>query len=87
MEEADPLADVRLELECGECGLGFDASLEPSEFAWNEVRDAARRLLWDVDTLARAYGWTERDVLARSPARRAAYVDMAVGGPPVGGRG
>ena len=34
----------------------------------------ARRLLREVDVLARAYGWTEPEVLALDDARRAAYL-------------
>jgi len=80
MEAADPLAEVRTSLSCGDCGQDFDAELDLAEFAWTELHVAAQRLLWDVDTLARTYGWTEPDVLALSPRRRRAYVDMAVGG-------
>jgi hypothetical protein len=37
----------------------------------------AERLLLDIDTLARNYGWSESEVIALSPTRRAAYVQMA----------
>jgi hypothetical protein len=33
----------------------------------------------EVDALARAYGWREADILALSPARRAAYLELARG--------
>jgi hypothetical protein len=46
---------------------------------WQKVQLAAERLLLDIDTLARAYGWTESDVLRLSPVRRAAYVQMTTG--------
>jgi hypothetical protein len=37
----------------------------------------ARRLLYDVHALASAYGWSEDEVLAVSPARRRCYLEMA----------
>ena len=36
----------------------------------------AKRLLMDVHLLARAYGWSEAEVLALSPARRRFYLEM-----------
>ncbi len=36
---------------------------------------AAKDILFDVDLLARAYGWPEAEVLALSPTRRAWYVE------------
>jgi hypothetical protein len=47
---------------------------------WAEVDVRARRLLADVATLARTYGWTEPEVLALSEARRAAYLRLATEG-------
>jgi hypothetical protein len=38
--------------------------------------------LHEVDLLARAYGWTEPEVLALSEARRAAYLRLVVEGAP-----
>ena len=39
----------------------------------------AERTLADVDTLARAYGWTEAEVMELSPTRRAAYLQLLGG--------
>jgi hypothetical protein len=41
------------------------------------VQAAAERVLLDVHALARAYGWTESEVLRLTPARRSAYLQMA----------
>jgi hypothetical protein len=65
---------VLVSLDCPECGAGFDADLDPAAFVWAEVEARARRVLIEVDALARAYGWTEADVLALSESRRAAYL-------------
>ncbi len=82
MAAADPLAETIIELTCPACGTGFEVDLDIGAFVWQEVDAAARRLLLDVDTLARVYGWTEAEVLALSDTRRAAYLRMATGGAP-----
>ena len=46
------------------------------DMLWQKVRAAAERVLLDIDVLARAYGWTEREVLRLNPLRRAAYLQM-----------
>jgi hypothetical protein len=78
LEAADTLADLKLAVTCTACGHRWEAGLDPGELLWNDVRTHARNLLAQVHTLARAYGWTEPDVLVLSPARRAAYLDMAL---------
>jgi hypothetical protein len=82
MAEADPLAEVLISLECPECRSGFGADLDLGSFVWAEVDARARRLLHEVDVLARAYGWTEPEVLALSEARREAYLRLVLDGAP-----
>jgi hypothetical protein len=79
METLDPAARFSFALDCPECGARWDARLEVDELLWVKVQAAAERLLLEVDALARAYGWTEHEVLALSPLRRAAYLQMAGG--------
>ena len=78
LEAADTLADLKLEVVCAACGHRWEAGLDPGDLLWNDVRAQARNLLAQVHGLAHAYGWTEPEVLALSPARRAAYLDMAL---------
>jgi hypothetical protein len=82
MTAADPLAEVLVELTCPECGAEFEADVDVGAFVWAEVDAVTRRLLHEVDLLARAYGWTEPDVLALSQARRAAYLRLVLEGAP-----
>jgi hypothetical protein len=82
MAEADPLAEVLVGLTCPECGVTFESDLDLGSFVWAEVEARARRVLQEVDTLARAYGWTEGDVLGLSESRRSAYLQLAVAGAP-----
>jgi hypothetical protein len=76
MAEADPLAEVLADVECPACGSSFVADLDVGDFVWSEVRAHARRLLCDVAALARAYGWTEDEVLALGERRREAYLEL-----------
>ena len=73
---ADPLAEIRLALNCPSCGHEWEDALDIARFLWAEVEALARRLLWEVHALAAAYGWSESDILALSAARRAAYLQM-----------
>jgi len=74
----DPHAETWLALSCPACGHAWRIVFEIATFVWTQVRTRARRLLQDVDVLARTYGWREADVLGLSEVRRAQYVEMAV---------
>lgn len=76
MAEADPQADVALELSCPSCGHPWRAPFDAASFVWSELSAAARALLADVNLLASAYGWSESDILALTTARREAYLEM-----------
>jgi hypothetical protein len=76
MDELDPLATVDLALTCPACGHGWQTSLDIGEILWSEIAGTARRLLQEVHTLARAYGWREADILALGATRRRAYLEM-----------
>jgi hypothetical protein len=76
MAAADPLAEVRLDFTCPACGEVFDESLDLAIFLWSELEEQATRLLLEVHALARAYGWSEHEVLALSPVRRRLYLEM-----------
>jgi hypothetical protein len=74
---ADPGAEFLLDLACPQCSHAWEAFLEIGSVLSTEVATTSRRLLLEVHQLARAYGWREPDVLGLSPARRAAYLEMA----------
>jgi hypothetical protein len=76
LDALDPQAAVAVNLDCPSCGAGWPASVHITEFVWGEVDRFARRLLYDVHTLATAYGWREADVLAVSPVRRRFYLQV-----------
>lgn len=74
MAKADPLAELVIAMACPECGTRWESPLDVADFFLAELRARAEHLLTDVDTLARAYGWREPDILALSDARRSAYL-------------
>ena len=76
MAEADRHAGIELALSCPGCGHHWLAPFDIAQFVWSEVDAWARRTLYDVHVLARAYGWRESDVLALSPRRRQLYLEM-----------
>jgi hypothetical protein len=64
-------------LHCCACPHPWEVVFDAGEFLWREVRAAARRILREVDILARVYHWSEGDILAMSEVRRARYLEMA----------
>lgn len=78
LSELDPLAEMLLDLRCEQCGEQWQAVFDIVTFFWNELQARSRRLLQEVDLLARTYGWTEEDVLRLSDQRRRLYVEMAL---------
>ena len=72
----DPQGDIRFDLVCPDCSHKWEAIFDIVSFAWNEISTWAGRLLRQVHTLARAYGWREAEILALSPFRRQMYLEM-----------
>jgi hypothetical protein len=75
--ELHAAAEIGCAVDCPACATRQVLDLDIGRFMWREVAVAARRLLAEVHLLACAYGWAEQDILALSPARRAAYLELA----------
>ncbi|TQK42929.1 hypothetical protein FBY35_4374 [Streptomyces sp. SLBN-118] len=75
-EQADPQADVTLNVACPECGEATPAELDITSYLWTELDTWARDLMLDVHLLATAYGWSEPEILALSPLRRRYYLEL-----------
>ncbi|AXE75704.1 hypothetical protein [Streptomyces atratus] len=75
----DPGADTVLTLNCPQCGHCWEAALDIADHLWTDVSGYAHRLLHEVHALARAYGWSEADVLSISPTRRHFYLEASTG--------
>jgi hypothetical protein len=76
MSECDPQAEVLLDLRCPSCDHRWQAFFDIVAFFWAELAAQAKRLLCEVHALARAYGWSEADVLDMSARRRQYYLEM-----------
>lgn len=60
---------------CPACGEQVRAALDTAAVLWDRVDIAAPALMEEVAVLARAFGWSEADLLAMPAARRAAYLE------------
>jgi hypothetical protein len=76
MASTDPLADIQVVVSCPLCNHLSRAEFDIVSFLWGEIERLAGRLLRDVHTMASAYGWHERDILALSPGRRRFYLAL-----------
>jgi len=76
IEELDPQAEIRIDLTCPQCSHKWDVLFDIASFLWTEINHWAERTLRSVHKLARAYGWSERDILNLSPVRRQLYLGL-----------
>ena len=76
MLEADPRAEIILRFTCPACGHRWELLFDIAEFFWTEIAAQAQRLLREIDALARAYGWTEREIFSLPAQRRQTYLEM-----------
>lgn len=74
LRAADPALALTLAMNCPECGAALDEIFDPAAFLWAEIEDIARDLLREVIALARAFGWSEAEILAMPRPRRALYL-------------
>lgn len=79
MGEADPQAEVMLEVSCPMCSAVSPASFDIVSHLWSELDAWARRMLRQVHALAAVYGWSEAKILRMNDARRRAYLEL-IGG-------
>ncbi|HRM75947.1 MAG TPA: hypothetical protein PLI13_14755 [Paracoccus sp. (in: a-proteobacteria)] len=74
LRAADPALALTLAMNCPECGAALDEIFDPVAFLWAEIEDMARDLLREVIGLARAFGWSEAEILAMPRPRRLLYL-------------
>jgi hypothetical protein len=79
MVDADPQADMQLDLLCPTCDHRWQALFDIGTFFWSEINAWAGRIMAEVHVLARAYGWREADILNLSAWRRQHYLGLVVG--------
>ncbi len=77
--ERDPRSEVTVALTCVSCGYDWQARFDAGLFLWEELAAMSIRLVDDVDVLARAYHWSEAEILAMSSSRRRRYIERVLG--------
>jgi hypothetical protein len=79
-EQLAGAAAIVVRTECPACGAGVSAPLDPALLLWDRVAAAVPIALGEIAELALAFGWSEQQVLALTPLRRRAYLELARGG-------
>jgi uncharacterized protein (UPF0212 family) len=77
MDAIDQQASIRLGLECPACGHSWTSLFDIVSFFWGELHNWARRTLREIHQLARAYGWSETEILKLSAVRRSIYLQLS----------
>jgi hypothetical protein len=76
MAELDPASSIEIRLDCPSCSVAWKSLVDIASFLWTELNVHAKRVLGEVDAFARAYGWSESEVLRMSRARRQSYLEL-----------
>jgi hypothetical protein len=79
MGEADPQADVEVQLNCPECRHVWQTGFDIVSYLWSELHTWAGQMLREVHLLASSYGWSESEILHMSAPRRRGYLEMLAG--------
>ena len=72
----DPGAQTAIAVRCP-CGAEWVDELDIRAITWADLTAWVGRTLTEVHQLARAYGWSEADILAMSATRRRWYLEAA----------
>jgi hypothetical protein len=73
---ADPQAETLVDLKCLACNHVEQIVFAIEQFLWAKIACLAKRLLREVDILARTYGWSEQEILSLSAVRREQYLEL-----------
>ncbi len=79
LAERDPLVALSLSCPCPACGAGNEISIDLEAVALARLERRRSCLLHEIHALASRYGWTEAEILALPPARRAHYLALIEG--------
>lgn len=74
LEEADPYTALDLESECPYCEAAVSQPLDLESVLLHRLQSALTERLREVHRLARAYHWSESDILALPAQRREFYL-------------
>ncbi|MNQ65271.1 hypothetical protein D3C85_797230 [compost metagenome] len=73
---ADPLVALAVACECPACGAASEVPIDLDGTALARLAARQRGLLREVHCLASRYGWSEAQVMALPPTRRAQYLAL-----------
>jgi len=76
LSDVDRLVAFTVLCTCPVCGHEAERDIDLDGLALFRLAAQQRQLVRDVHALASHYGWTERDILAVPPARRARYLAL-----------
>lgn len=76
LAEADPLVSFSVACSCPNCGATLDLPVDLEAAALRRLAGQQRALLREVLALASHFGWSEREIFAVAPARRAKYLAL-----------
>lgn len=79
LAEADPLVAFSVVCACPACGHETEREVDLEGLALQRLAARQRALLHEVHALASRYGWTESEIFAVTPARRARYLELIEG--------
>jgi hypothetical protein len=76
LAEADPLVSFSIACSCPNCGADVEPAVDLEAAALQRLAGHQRALLRQVLALASRFGWSEQEIFAVAPARRAKYPQM-----------
>jgi hypothetical protein len=71
---ADPLVDFTVSCRCPVCDAPNEVAVDLERLALSRLGSRQQAVLKDIHRLASHYGWTESEVMALPPGRRARYL-------------
>ena len=74
----DPQAEITVDAACPTCDEPISALMDASGILLAELTAGDDRLLREVDAIARAYHWSEAEILALDVRRRRRYLELIV---------
>ena len=79
LETREAAGELLLTLDCPECGHGWAERFDVGGWLWERIEAAGCAIIGEVAVLARAFGWTEREILSLPRRRRLAYLERIAG--------
>jgi hypothetical protein len=79
LADHDPLVSFMVSCTCPACGQPHEMAIDLERLALERIAACRQALLQEVHLFASTYGWTEHQVLAIPPDRRARYRELIEG--------